>query len=65
MHNKQNLHHIPVIYNNNVNNRLFYKIVFISDVTLQMDPLFKAKYEQLLANLKERLKTGEPIELKE
>lgn len=64
MHNKQNLHHIPVIYNNNVI-VFFYKIVFISDVTLQMDPLFKAKYEQLLANLKERLKTGEPIELKE
>lgn len=64
MHNKQNLHHIPVIYNNNVI-VCFYKIVFISDVTLQMDPLFKAKYEQLLANLKERLKTGEPIELKE
>lgn len=30
-----------------------------------MEPLFKAKYEQLLANLKERSKTGEPIEFKE
>lgn len=44
---------------------LFYENAFISNVTLQMEPLFKAKYEQLLANLKERSKTGEPVEFKE
>lgn len=64
MHNKQNLHHIPVIYNNNVI-VCFIKLYSLAMYTLQMDPLFKAKYEQLLANLKERFKTGEPIELKE
>lgn len=31
----------------------------------QMEPLFKAKYEQLLDNLTERVKTGNPIDFKE
>lgn len=31
----------------------------------QMEPLFKAKYEQLLENLTERAKTGKPIDFKE
>lgn len=31
----------------------------------QMEPLFKAKYEQLLDNLTERVKTGKPIDFKE
>lgn len=31
----------------------------------QMEPLFKAKYEQLLDNLTERAKTGKPIDFKE
>ena len=30
-----------------------------------MEPLFKAKYEQLLDNLKEKAKSGKPIEFKE
>ncbi|XP_065944538.1 cytochrome P450 3A43-like isoform X2 [Magallana gigas] len=30
-----------------------------------MEPLFKAKYEQLLDNLTERVKTGKPIDFKE
>ena len=31
----------------------------------QMEPLFRAKYEQLLDNLTERVKTGKPIDFKE
>uniref|UniRef100_A0A8W8ME95 Uncharacterized protein n=1 Tax=Magallana gigas TaxID=29159 RepID=A0A8W8ME95_MAGGI len=31
----------------------------------QMEPLFKAKYEQLLDNLTEKAKTGKPIDFKE
>ncbi|XP_034318419.2 cytochrome P450 3A11 [Magallana gigas] len=38
---------------------------FSSGKMRMMEPLFKAKYEQLLANLKERSKTGEPVEFKE
>lgn len=30
-----------------------------------MEPLFKAKYEQLLDNLTEKAKTGKPIDFKE
>lgn len=38
---------------------------FSSGKMRMMEPLFKAKYEQLLANLKERSKKGEPIEFKD
>lgn len=31
----------------------------------QMEPLFKAKYEQLLDNLTKMVKTGKPINFKE
>lgn len=30
-----------------------------------MEPLFEAKYEQLLENLKEKAETGKPVEIKE
>lgn len=38
---------------------------FSSGKMRMLEPLFKAKYEQLLDNLKERSKTGEPVEFKD
>nr|XP_034320962.1 cytochrome P450 3A29-like [Crassostrea gigas] len=38
---------------------------FSSGKMRMMEPLFKAKYEQLLDNLTERAKTGKPIDFKE